>query len=85
MNLRVCIVIINVMWLFLTVPWVGLQYVIVVFPFHTHLFLVLIIPKLSLNWIILLQLYDQTVRYESIIRPCSISSPKLTSCKTYVA
>ena len=26
-----------VVWLFLTVPWVGLQYVIVVFPDHTHL------------------------------------------------
>ena len=32
-----CIVTINVMWLFLTVLWVGLQYVIVVFPDHTHL------------------------------------------------
>ena len=32
-----CIVTINVLWLFLTVPWVGLQYVIVVFPDHTHL------------------------------------------------
>ena len=32
-----CIVTINVLWLFLTVPWVGLQYVIVVFPDHNHL------------------------------------------------
>ena len=31
-----CIVTLNVMWLFLVVPWVGLQYVIVVFPDHTH-------------------------------------------------
>ena len=32
-----CIVTINVLWLFLTmVPWVGLQYAIVVFPDHTH-------------------------------------------------
>ena len=34
-----CIVTINVLWLFLLVPWVGLhslQYVIVVFPDHTH-------------------------------------------------
>ena len=30
------IVTINVMWLFLTVPWVGLQYVIVICPDHTH-------------------------------------------------
>ena len=32
-----CIVTINVLWLFLKVPWVGLQCVIVVFPDHTHL------------------------------------------------
>ena len=32
-----CIVSKNVLRLFLTVPWVGLQYVIVVFPDHTHL------------------------------------------------
>ena len=28
---------VSVLWLFLTVPWVGLQCVIVVFPDHTHL------------------------------------------------
>ena len=33
----ICIVTINVLWLFLTVPWVGLQCVFVVFPDHTHL------------------------------------------------
>ena len=32
-----CIVTINVLWLFLTVPLVGLQCVIVVFPDYTHL------------------------------------------------
>ena len=32
-----CIVTVNVMWLFLTVPWVGLQCVIVVFSDHTYL------------------------------------------------
>ena len=31
------IVTINVLWYFLTVPLVGLQYGIVVFPDHTHL------------------------------------------------
>ena len=31
-----CLVI--VVWLFLTVPWVYLQFVIVVFPDHTHYF-----------------------------------------------
>ena len=32
-----CIVTINVLWLFLTVPWVGLQYVNVVFLDQSHL------------------------------------------------
>ena len=33
-----CLVIAIVLWLFLMVSWVGLQYVIVVFPDQTHLF-----------------------------------------------
>ena len=32
-----CIVTVNVLWIFPTVPWVGLQGVIVVFPDHAHL------------------------------------------------
>ena len=32
-----CIVTINFLWLFLRVQWVGLQYVSVIFPAHTHL------------------------------------------------
>ena len=32
-----CTVTINVLWIFLMVPWVGLQCVIVVFPDHAHL------------------------------------------------
>ena len=28
---------VDVLWLFLAVPWVGLQCIIVVFPDHTHL------------------------------------------------
>ena len=31
------LVTIGVLWLFLTVPWVGLLCVILVFPDHTHL------------------------------------------------
>ena len=30
------LVTVNVLWLFLTVPWVGLHCMIVVFPDHTH-------------------------------------------------
>ena len=33
-----CQVTVNVLWFFLTVPWVGLQCVIVVIPGHTHFF-----------------------------------------------
>ena len=32
-----CIITITVPWLFLAVPWVGIQYAIPVFPDHTHL------------------------------------------------
>ena len=32
-----CIATVNVLWLFLALPWVGLNCVIVVFPDHTHL------------------------------------------------
>ena len=32
-----CIVTINALWLFLMVPWAGLQCVIVVCPDHTYL------------------------------------------------
>ena len=30
-----CLVIVDVLWLFLTLPWVGLRCVIVAFPDHT--------------------------------------------------
>ena len=32
-----CIVTINVLWLFLAVPWVGIQCLIVIFSNHTHI------------------------------------------------
>ena len=34
-----CIVTLNTLWLFLTVPWVGQQFVSVVFPDHTYFLL----------------------------------------------
>ena len=40
-----CLVTVNVMRLFLTVPWVGLQFEIVVFPDHTHLLLSIACPS----------------------------------------
>ena len=36
-----CLATVNVLWLFLMVPWVGVHCVIVVFPDHTHLLFVL--------------------------------------------
>ena len=34
-----CLVVVNVLWLFLTMPWVGLQCMIVVFYNYTHFLL----------------------------------------------
>ena len=44
-----CIVTIKILWLFLTLQWVGLQYVIVVFPEHTHLLLDYTSSKFTCN------------------------------------
>ena len=38
-----CLVIVTVLWIILTVPWVGLQCVIVVFTDYTHLLFVCLI------------------------------------------
>ena len=43
-----CLVI--VVWLFLAVPWVSLQFVIVVFSDHSHLLLLVLIRLHELNW-----------------------------------
>ena len=43
-----CIVTINVLWLFLTVQWVGLLSVIVVFPDHTHLLFAIVTNETGL-------------------------------------
>ena len=37
-----CLVTVNVLWLFLTVPWFGLQFVIVLFPDQTRLLFMLL-------------------------------------------
>ena len=52
-----CIVTINVVWFFHTVPWVGLQCMIVVFPDHSHLLFIYCLMGvlcLSLFWYALL-------------------------------
>ena len=47
-----CCVTVNVLRLFLTVLWVGLQCVIVVFPYHTHFLLFLGVPWVGLLYVI---------------------------------
>ena len=42
-----CLVV--VVWLFLAVPWVCLRFVIVVFPDHTHYFLLRLIPIINIS------------------------------------
>ena len=42
-----CLVII--VWLFLAVPWVCLQFVIVVFPDHTHILFLMILDFLTVT------------------------------------
>ena len=37
-----CLAAVNVLWLFLTVPWVGLLCVIVVFPEHSHVLILVL-------------------------------------------
>ena len=46
-----CLVTIIALWLFLMVPWVGLQYLIVVhvFPGHTHFLFILITAVMMVN------------------------------------
>ena len=59
-----CLVIVSVVWLFLTVPRVGLQCVIVVFPDHTHLFFMFFydIDNLTVkNWFLLLKTLQHTI------------------------
>ena len=43
-----CLATVNVTWFFLTVPWVGLQFVIVVFPDHTHLLFYAFAPSINI-------------------------------------
>ena len=72
----ICIVTINVLWLFLTVPWAGLQCVIVVFSDHTNL-LVFVLPRpvhkgsiLILHWHAAHNFsYDSPFRKPSLLIP----------------
>ena len=45
-----CLVNVKVLWFFLTVTWVGLQFVIVVFPDHNYLFFVIEVLEMISSW-----------------------------------
>ena len=47
-----CRVTVNIPWLFLMVPWVGLQFAIVVFPDHTHFVIGYQCYIFRLTWVI---------------------------------
>ena len=75
-----CIVAINVLWLFLTVPWVILQGVIVVFLDHTYLLLefykqctsttVIQGPKITMRTTLVQ--YDISTRYFNYLKMASL-------------
>ena len=67
-----CVVAVCVMCLFLMVPWVGLQSVIVTFPGHTHLFVSILVLH-SLNMFLKGYPKDCTKRTE--IRVCIFPGP----------
>ena len=52
-----CIVYVNVLWLFLMVPWVDLQFVIVVFPDHTHLLVILTLWHIAAHTLQIFQMF----------------------------
>ena len=73
-----CIVV--VVWLFLTVPWVCLQFVIVVFPDHTHLLFLRFSKCLSqLSYHICVSRVNWTafeLQHEQTNRECGYASRK---------
>ena len=64
------------MWLFLAVPWVCLQFVIVVFPDHTHLLFCIDVSVLSYenknNSIIACFIHFVTLPYNGLQKWCEI-------------
>ena len=63
-----CLVAVNVLWLFLTLPWVGLQFVIAVFPDHTH-FRFVLVHRYDFE-IVLFQFLDEDVPRSPLYGVC---------------
>ena len=66
-----CLVI--VVWLFLGVPWVCLQFVIVVFPDHTHL----LFPNTKICFP---EFFSNYACHVTMMMRCLMLKPKLTLC-----
>ena len=66
-----CLVTVDVLQLFLTVPWVGLQFAIVVFPDHTYFLLYFILRVLIsyTNYFVFehISILDLGVRFSRIV------------------
>ena len=67
-----CIITINVMWLFLAVPWAGLQYVIVVFP------IIIILTYFSLSDLIVHSGWSVRSANQHSAEHCQTMSPVIT-------
>ena len=63
---------INVPWLFLTVPWLGLQFVVVVLPDHPHLLFIIFDISILLMYLARVVLYvavNQVLKIWTIVLP----------------
>ena len=61
-----CLATVIALWLFLTVPWVGLHCGIVVFPDHTHFYINIVVYLKRLNISLLNILTSYKFHYSSI-------------------
>ena len=76
----VCLSVI-VLWFFLAVPWVGLQCVIVLFPDHTHLFL---LRRWFCCCVFIVLLFYKTDFVLPILHKCEESVPNPHTCEKSV-
>ena len=63
----ICLVTVNVLWFYLTVPWAGLQCVIVVYPDHTHFYFVIRASSRAESlWCIIEQWFRKSCRLKNV-------------------
>ena len=69
-----CLVTVNVLLLFVTVPWVGMQCVVVVFPDHTHLLFGLVD---MINYLVILFQRMSIIVFEQKFNNCKRQSKQI--------